>query len=82
MSGRRVNLQKRAQVEQVALRVTWWMLPKEAPRELHWEAMDAAEAAIAPRGGAPELTEEAMVAVARDVVAGICRRSGLEPRAA
>lgn len=82
MSDRRVNLQKRAQVEQIALRVTWWMLPKEAPRELHWEAMEAAEAAIAPRGGAPELSEDAMLAVARNVVAAICRGGGYEPVAA
>jgi len=76
---RRVNLQKRVQIEQVAQAACRAVLPGSAPRELHWMAMDAAEAAIAPRGGRPELADDVMEATARGVVADLCRAAGLEP---
>ncbi len=82
MPDRRVNLQKRAQIEQIALGVTWATLPSAAPKELHWVAMDAVEAAIAPRSGRGELSEAAMVEVARRVVTDLCRAGGFEPLAA
>ena len=78
-ADRRVNLQKRVQIEQIALGACRSVLPDNAPKELHWQAMDAAESAIAPRGGRPELTDEAREATARRVVADICRAAGLEP---
>jgi hypothetical protein len=80
MAERRVDLHRRARIEQVALEATRTVLPEDAPRELHWRAMDAAEAAIAPRNGAPDQPDEVMTATAREVVAGICADAGLAPR--
>jgi hypothetical protein len=80
MAERRVDLQRRARIEQIALEATRSVLPEDAPRELHWRAMDAAEAAIAPRNGASDLPQEQMIASARSVVAGICSDAGLVPR--
>jgi hypothetical protein len=53
MAERRVDLLRRARIEQVALEATRAVLPDDAPRELHWRAMDAAEAAIAPATAPP-----------------------------
>jgi hypothetical protein len=78
-ADRRVNLQKRVHIEQIALAACRSVLPDSAPKELHWQAMDAAESAIAPRGGRPELSDDAMEVTARGVVADICRGAGLEP---
>ena len=80
MADRRIDLHRRARIEQIALEATRAVLPENAPRELHWTAMDAAEAAIAPRGGRPELPEEEMLLVARRVVAERCTEAGLVPR--
>ncbi|HEY2702699.1 MAG TPA: hypothetical protein VGL20_03315 [Candidatus Dormibacteraeota bacterium] len=80
MADRRVDLVRRARIEQIALEATRAVLPEDAPRELHWRAMDAAEAAIAPRDGAPDQPAEVMAATARSVVAGICAEAGLSPR--
>jgi hypothetical protein len=80
MADRRIDLHRRARIEQIALEATRTVLPDNAPRELHWSAMDAAEAAIAPRGGRPELPEDQMMEVARRVVADHCTEAGLVPR--
>ena len=80
MAGRRIDLHRRARIEQIALEATRAVLPEGAPRELHWSAMDAAEAAIAPRNGTVELPEEQMTLVARRVVADHCAEAGLQPR--
>lgn len=80
MADRRVDLARRARIEQIALEATRTVLPVTAPRELHWSAMDAAEAAIAPRNGARDLSPEDMVGTARRVVAEICVQAGLTPR--
>ena len=80
MADRRIDLHRRARIEQIALEATRTVLPESAPRELHWSAMDAAEAAIAPRGGRAELPEDQMLAVARRVVTDHCIEAGLKPR--
>ncbi len=80
MSDRRVDLLRRARIEQIAQEATRAVLPDDAPRELHWRAMDAAETAIAPRNGAPDQPAEVMAATARRVVADICAEAGLPPR--
>jgi hypothetical protein len=80
MADRRVDLERRARIEQIALAATRSVLPDSAPRELHWVAMDAAEAAIAPRNGRAELPEDQMVLIARRVVADHCSEAGLVPR--
>ncbi|HEX3605275.1 MAG TPA: hypothetical protein VH134_05090 [Candidatus Dormibacteraeota bacterium] len=80
MADRRVDLARRARIEQIALEATRSVLPDSAPRELHWSAMDAAEAAIAPRNGTRELTEQDMVETAHRVVTDICAQFGLPPR--
>jgi hypothetical protein len=80
MSDRRVDLLRRARIEQIAQEATRAVLPEDAPRELHWRAMDAAEAAIAPRNGAADQPAEVMTVTARSVVAGICAEAGLSPR--
>ena len=80
MADRRIDLHRRARIEQIALEATRTVLPDSAPRELHWSAMDAAEAAIAPRGGRPEIPEDQMLVVARRVVADHCVEAGLQPR--
>jgi len=80
MADRRIDLHRRARIEQIALEATRTVLPDDAPRELHWSAMDAAEAAIAPRNGAPDMREDQMTAVARRVVADHCIEAGLRPR--
>jgi hypothetical protein len=80
MVDRRVDLERRARIEQIAQEATRVVLPEDAPRELHWRAMDAAEAAIAPRNGAADLPAEQMIAIAHSVVADICADAGLVPR--
>lgn len=80
MADRRVDLVRRARIEQIAREATRAVLPDSAPPELHWTAMDAAEAAIAPRHGAPDQGDDEMIATARRVVVEICSRAGLEPR--
>jgi hypothetical protein len=80
MADRRVDLERRARIEQIALEATRAVLPEDAPRELHWRAMDAAEAAIAPRNGAADLPAEQMIAIAHRVVGDICADAGLVPR--
>ena len=80
MGDRRVDLLRRARIEQVALEATRAVLPDDAPRELHWRAMDAAEAAIAPRDGATDQPDAVMTVTARDAVARVCSEAGLSPR--
>jgi hypothetical protein len=80
MVDRRVDLLRRAHIEQVALEATRAVLPENAPRELHWRAMDVAEAAIAPRDGAADQPAEVMTVTARGAVARICTEAGLSPR--
>jgi len=80
MADRRVDLERRARIEQVALEATRAVLPEDAPRELHWQAMDAAEAAIAPRNGAADLPDAQMIALAHRVVGDICADAGFVPR--
>ena len=80
MADRRVDLVRRARIEQIALEATRSVLPEDAPKEVHWRAMDAAEAAIAPRNGSPDMPEEQMIATAHSIVGDICVGAGLVPR--
>jgi hypothetical protein len=80
MAERRVDLHRRARIEQIALEATRAVLPDDAPRELHWRAMDAAEAAIAPRDGGADQPDAVMTVTARSAVARICSDAGLSPR--
>jgi hypothetical protein len=82
MKERRLDLIRRARIEHFAHAATRTVLPENAPGALHWRAMEAAEAAIAPRDGAADQPDELMLATARRVVAEICAEAGLAPREA